>query len=106
MPDRALATALLAGEPTVEQVLDRAVRTLGRTYRWLPPLVRRFVAAFPPGQLRPRHREVVQFLRSDPAFSRARRRLAIDQWLVGPPQMQPATAAAGWPIPPSKLQAL
>ena len=100
MPDRALATAFLAGEPTIEQVLERAIRTLGRTYRWLPPLARRFVAAFPPGRVRPRHREVLQFLRRNPAFRRARRKLAIDQWLIGPSQMQPATAAAGWPIPP------
>jgi hypothetical protein len=78
MPDRALASAFLAAEPNVDQVLDRAIRTLGRTHRWLPPLVRRFVQTFPPGQTRPRHRDVVRFLRSDRTFRRALPKLAVD----------------------------
>jgi hypothetical protein len=53
MPNRALLTALakafLAGEPIVEQVIERGSRMLGRTWKWLPRLARRFVEAFPQG---------------------------------------------------------
>jgi RNA-directed DNA polymerase len=100
MPDRALATAFLAGEPAVDQLIYRATQTLGRTYRWLPRLARQFAETFPLGRTRPRHRDVVQFLRRDPVFRRALRKLSVDHWLAGPPQMQPVPAAAGWPVPP------
>jgi hypothetical protein len=65
MPDRALAWAFLSGEPTVERLIERATQTFGRSYRWLPPLARRFLNAFPPSGTRPRHRDVVAFLRQD-----------------------------------------
>jgi retron-type reverse transcriptase len=102
MPNRALLTALakafLAGEPAVDQVISRASLTLAATPRWLPPLARRFVKAFPPGKIRPRHRDVVQFLLETPRFRR--RKPAIENWLTEPPRMQPVAAARAWPIPP------
>ena len=65
-----LARSLLAGEATVEAVHERAVRTLGRPWRWLRPLAARYAAAFG-GKARPRHRDVVLFLRNDSGLRRA-----------------------------------
>lgn len=97
-----LARSLLAGVPVVEEVHARAVRTLGRPWRWLQPLAARYVDAFAGGE-RPRHREVVRFLLNDAGFERARvkyrRELAIAEWLGEPPRMQPVAAARGWELP-------
>lgn len=106
MPDssllRVLATSFLTGEPTVEQIIARGSRTLGRQWRWLRPLARRYVKAFA-GRIRPRQREVVKFLRQDPGVRRAwakhRHELSVEQWLTGPQQMQPVAAAEPWGIP-------
>jgi hypothetical protein len=98
----ALARSLMAGEPTPEAIHARAVRTLGRPWRWLRPLAERYVAAFA-AKTRPRHRDVVQFLRSDPGFQRARAKyhhqLAVAQWLREPPRMQPVRGAETWDLP-------
>ena len=98
----ALARSFLAGEPSVEETVARASRTLGQSWRWLRPVAQRFVERF--GNLvRPRHRDVVQFLLDDPSFKRAWIRhfdkLSVDQWLTGPQRMQPVPAAAEWDIP-------
>jgi RNA-directed DNA polymerase len=102
MPNRAFSTALakafLAGEPAVEQVIARASLILAGQPRWLAPLARRFVKTFPPGKIRPRHRDVVEFLLRAPGFRR--RKLAIETFLTEPPRMQPVAAAQSWPIPP------
>jgi hypothetical protein len=100
MVERTLARAFLAGEPIVELVIERATRTLGRAYRWLPRLARAFVKTFPPARVRPRLQDVVRFLRRDPVFSRALPKLNVEQWLIGPQRMHPVSAAEGWPIPP------
>ena len=97
-----LARALLAGEPAVDEVHARAVRTLGRSWRWLRPLASRYVQAFS-GGTRPRHRDVVQFLVNDPGFRRAHRKyrveLAIVEWITEPQRMQPVEAARRWDLP-------
>jgi RNA-directed DNA polymerase len=97
-----LATAFLAGEQSVEGVVARASRTLGRPWRWLRPVARRYVQAYA-GRTRPRHREVVQFLREDPSFARAwskrTHELPVEQWLTEPQRMQPVAAAEAWPVP-------
>jgi hypothetical protein len=101
MPNRAFSTALakafLSGDPAVEQVIARASLIVSGPPKWLPPLARRFVKAFPPGKIRPRHRDVVEFLLRAPSFRR--RKLAIETWLTEPPRMQPVAAAQSWPIP-------
>jgi RNA-directed DNA polymerase len=98
----ALARSLAAGEPTVDGVHARAVRTLGRPWRWLDPMAQRYVAAFG-GRARPRHREVVRFLLEDAGFQRARAshrdKLVVAEWLGEPPRMQPAGAAETWDLP-------
>jgi hypothetical protein len=95
----ALAASFLAGEPELDSIAGRAAHTLGRPYRWLRPLAARYLKAFA-GQTRPRHRDVVRFLKQDPAFTRHRRRLAVEHWLPEPQRMQPVAAAAAWDIPP------
>src|ERR1700686_4233624 len=92
---RALARSFLAGETTVEQIVARGSRTLGRPWRCLPPLAQRYVEAFA-GRTRPRRRDVVRFLLEDAGFSRARSKyfhlLAVEHWLAEPRERQPAPA--------------
>ena len=106
MPDspllNALATAFVGGEPAVERIVDRCALTLGRRWRWLRPLARRYVDAM--GGARPRHREAVQFLRDDVGFRRVRLKysdeLRVARRLLAPAQMHPVGAAAAWKLPP------
>jgi hypothetical protein len=99
---RALARALLAGEPTVELLTYRCSRTLGKSFRWLRPLTERYLKNFGAGT-RPRQRDVVQFLRSDSGFKRARSKyfgeLFVHQWLTEPQGMRPVMAAESWDVP-------
>jgi RNA-directed DNA polymerase len=106
MPDSplftALAAAFLAGGSTVEAIEARLRLTLDGRWRWLRSLAQRYVAAFA-GQTRPRQRDVVQFLRDDRGFERARslyfHELRVKHWLTEPDRMQPVAAAAGWKVP-------
>lgn len=92
-----LARSLLAGEQSLGDVYARAVRTLGRPRRWLRPLVRRYLEAFG-NDVRPRHRDVVQWLRRDAEFSRVRT-VSIAEWLAEPQRMQPVAAVQQWNLP-------
>ncbi|HEX9199178.1 MAG TPA: reverse transcriptase family protein [Acidobacteriaceae bacterium] len=93
---------MLAGEPSVDGIKDRCARTLGRKWRWLGPLARRYRKEFA-GQTRPRLRNVVAFLARDQGFAQARRihgdKLRVVDWLGEPQQMQPVAAAKGWGVP-------
>lgn len=97
-----LAHAFLAGAPDVDAVVARAGNVLGRPWRWLHPVARRYVETFG-GQTRPRHEQVVEFLHNDPSFHRAWQRLGghltIQSWIAGPLRMQPVAEAAGWNLP-------
>jgi len=97
-----LARVLLSGEQTVEQGIARGNLMFGRRWRWLRPLVKRYLKAYV-GRTRPRHRDVVQFLLKDGGFSRACRKysneLSIAQWLTEPPKMQPIAASDTWAVP-------
>ena len=98
----ALASAFVAGELTVDAVVARGARMLGREWRWLRPLARRYVRRFS-GRVRPRRQDVVEFLVSDQRFYRIWQKLpshlGIAQWLTEPQRMQPATAAMKWEVP-------
>jgi RNA-directed DNA polymerase len=106
MPNPLLVTALarsfLGGEPTVEQIVVRGSQTLGKPWPWLRSLAQRYVEAVT-GQTRPRCRDVVQFLLHDPGFERACAKhfdkLAVEQWLAEPQQMQPVATAELWDVP-------
>src|ERR1700678_1100871 len=98
----ALARSFLAGDMTMEGIVDRASKTLGRNWRWLRPLARRYVESVA-GQTRPRERDVIQFFLNDPGFRRAWSRhfdeLSVARWLFEPSQMQPVAAATKWNVP-------
>jgi RNA-directed DNA polymerase len=98
----ALARSFLAGEATIEGIVGRASTTLGRNWRWLRPLARRYLDAVA-GETRPRQRDVIQFFLNDPGFQRARSKysdgLAVARWIDQPQQMQPVAAAATWDVP-------
>jgi hypothetical protein len=98
----ALARSFLAGDMTVDGIVDRGSKTLGRNWRWLRPLARRYVKSFS-GETRPRQRDIIQFFLIDPGFRRAWSKyfdeLSIAQWLGDPQQMQPVAAAASWDVP-------
>ena len=106
MPDssflRVLATSVLAGEASVEQITLRLSRTLGKPWRWLRPLAARYVKTVA-GETRPRRRDVVQFFLHDSGFRRAWREhfheLSVEKWLSEPQQMQPVAAALNWDVP-------
>jgi hypothetical protein len=98
----ALARSLLAGDQAVDDVHARAVRTLGRPWRWLGPLATRYVEVFA-GRARPRHRDAVRFLLDDPGFKQAcakyPHKISIAEWLAEPQRMQPVAAARQWDLP-------
>jgi RNA-directed DNA polymerase len=98
----AVARSILAGEPTVEGIVARASGTLGRRWRWLRPLARRYIDSIT-GRIRPRQRDIVQFLHEDRGVERAFAKhfgeISIEKWLTEPQQMQPVAAAESWGLP-------
>jgi RNA-directed DNA polymerase len=105
-----LARSILAAEPSADAIVACCVQTLGRNWRWLPPLARRYLQSFT-DEARPRQHDVARFLAQDQGLHRAFQKyvheLSIAKWLVGPQQMRPAIAAREWKIPAIKsLQAL
>ncbi len=97
-----LARCFAADEPDARRNAERAARALGRNWRWLRPLAKRYAAAVAPGP-RPHHRDVMDFLRHDPGFSQAwskySREISVKRYLTDPRHMQPVAAAARWGIP-------
>jgi hypothetical protein len=91
-----LAVAFLAGEQSVDEIVARATRTLGRAPLWLRPLAERYLLL-----PRPRKRDVIELFRADTSLLRALFRLSIAEWLSGPPLMSarweglPAIATSG-----------
>ncbi|HEY2914361.1 MAG TPA: hypothetical protein VGK21_13445 [Candidatus Angelobacter sp.] len=99
---RILARSFLSGPPNVEEIVSRASFVLGKPCRWLRPLAKRYLKVVA-GHPRPRHRDVVQFLRNDlqlrRILSRHQRGLSIAHFITGPQAMQPVAAAKNWPVP-------
>ena len=102
-----LARSFLAGEPTVEQMVARAGRTLAGSGAGFRPLAQRYVEAIA-GRTRPRHRDVVRFLLDDRGFRRARSKyfheLAVAQWITGPQRMQPVPGGRTWDVPRDRVR--
>lgn len=98
----ALASALMAGAPDVDAAIGRCHHTLGRPWRWVRTLVRRYVDAFE-GATRPRRRDVIAFLLADDSFREAASRyghqLRVETYLQQPQRMLPVAAAESWPLP-------
>jgi RNA-directed DNA polymerase len=99
----ALANSILAGDATAGTIAARAGHTLDRNWRWIRPLVRRYLESFS-SDSRPLHREVIAFLKRDPGLRRAlitsRDSVRIANWISPPHEMRPVHAARTWPIPP------
>ena len=100
-PCSILARALIAGDQSTVATAAQLAETLGHHWRWFPPLTRRYLHAFA-GKTHPRHAAVLLFLRHDSPLQRALERHAVKlaQWIIGPHQMQPVSAARTWPIRP------
>jgi RNA-directed DNA polymerase len=105
MPNASLLTVLaqsFLAEPTVDEIVARSSKALGRNWRWLRPLARRYLETLA-GKTRPRQRDVIQFFLDDPGFQDARSKyfdqLSVEQWLSDPPRMQPIAAAVPWNVP-------
>lgn len=96
----ALARALLAGDQNFDGAFARAGAAMGRDWRWLRPLVRRYLKQFS-GATRPRLRDVLQFLKQDEGFRYAQEKhaLLVKTWLTASQRMQPAPAAVDWAVP-------
>jgi retron-type reverse transcriptase len=97
-----IARSFLAGEPSPEQIVARCTRAMGKSWRWLPGLAKRYADHFA-RKTRPREREVVEFLRNDRKFQKVWLKLSlgwsIEQWITEPQKMQPVAAALGWQLP-------
>ena len=98
----ALANSIVAGEMTPDALGSRLVYTLGHRWRWIRPLVRRYMEHFG-ASARPRRRSVVHFLKSDEGLERAirtyRDRVRIAAWVAPSGTMQPVRAARAWGVP-------
>jgi len=97
-----LATAILAGDAALDPICARIADTLGQDWRWVRPLIRRYLAVYA-DRTRPSHREVVAFLQQDEGFRHAcdkhRDNIRVVNWLAAAPSMQPVETAAEWNIP-------
>ncbi len=85
-----------------DEIVTRAETALGHQWRWLRSVALRYVETFG-RQVRPRHSEVVEFIRSDPSFQRAWDRhgpeIAVHSWMTGSQPMLPVAAASEWNVP-------
>jgi RNA-directed DNA polymerase len=96
-----LAEALLSGPWDLESLVDRGGRVLGRRYRWLRPLARRILSAFPDGP-RPRVRQLARFIFTDKRFRLVNQTKPLELRVVRWPgrSMVPAPGPpASWPVP-------
>lgn len=97
-----LASSFASGPVEIEQVAARGAETLGRPWRWLRPVARRYVKVFA-RETRPRHDEVMRFLLADPGFQAAcvrhAAKLKIAKWFHQEDGMQPVAAALSWGLP-------
>lgn len=98
----ALANSILAGDANPEAIVARLIRTLGRSWRWIKPLVRRYSGAFGSGT-RPRRKAVVRFLKHDEGIYRALRlygnQIRIAEWICEPNRMLAVREARAWNLP-------
>lgn len=86
----------------MEHLIKRGGKTLGKRWRWLRPLARRYTEVFA-GGIRPREREIIQFLANQPAFreawSKQSGKILVACWPIQPQKMLPIPAARNWKIP-------
>ena len=98
---RRLAAAIASGRLTEREVMTRASRALGRSWRWLGPFVRRIVEHFGTGT-RPLRFCLERFILADEGFLKACRKqtMAVTPELRSPPRMAPAPGPPQeWGVP-------
>ncbi len=99
---RALVDSFIAGEQTLESICSRVSQILGRRWRWIRPLARRYLLAFP-ATTRPGRHQVRRFFLQDAGFRKIwikhSKELVLVSTLLPPQEMQPAPAAKPWDIP-------
>jgi len=99
---QALARVFAAGEQTWRSIAARGAQVLGRRWRWLGPLARAYLTAFP-GPVSPRRRKVERFLWTEPVFCEALEKYGAEVVLADPfvavQAMQPVEAVRGWKLP-------
>ena len=97
-----LANSIVAGKATADATEARLADALGREWRWIRPLTRRYLAQFGTS-IRPRRRTVAEFLKYDEGLARAIRRyreqVRIVAWIAPASEMQPARRAGSWAVP-------
>jgi hypothetical protein len=96
---RNLASVLLAGEWALERLVQRGAKACGKRHRWLRPLVKRVLGAFPRP---PAERALADFLLADEGLARAGAGCAclLDLVCLGPPPMTPAPGGpSSWRVP-------
>ena len=100
-----LARAFLCGPWDEDGLVKRGGSLLGRRWRWLRPLVRRVLAAFPAGKPL-RVARLAEFLRRDPGFQRGCQnpKVALRPGIARPPLPAPAMSPvagppASWAVP-------
>lgn len=97
-----LARAFLAAEHNLEDILTRSSEALGKPWRWIRPVARRYIELYG-DRSRPRLREVERFLLSDPSFQRALAKhaseLRVVARVIAEPRMRPVAAAKNWKVP-------
>lgn len=97
----ALALALIAAEPELEQLVFNASVVAGWPASFLTPLAQRYLDTFD-GTTRPRFNDVMAFLQADSGLDTADRRfrrLLRPHYVLDSPRMLPVAAAAQWEIP-------
>jgi hypothetical protein len=103
---RYLAAAFLAGDWTVDALVHRGAQSLGRRGRWLRPLVRRVLVAFPEPPAYQPEEMLAAFIDRDRAFGPAwdrhqrSREVPLTRLFHVAPAMAPAAGApATWAVP-------
>ena len=99
---RALADVFLAGEFSVDAIVRRSNLVLGKEFRWIKPLARRFVRLIA-NEVRPTRNDVARFLGEDRGFRRTwypeLRWVRLGHWILEPQEMRPVAAAKEWRLP-------
>jgi RNA-directed DNA polymerase len=95
-----LAGKFRTGKEGARETYARAARTLGKDWHWLRRLSLRYAKAF---EVRPRHRDVVDFLRRDGRIERAFRlyegQFRITNWIDQAVGMRTVEQTDAWKLP-------
>ena len=99
---KGLARVFVAAGANPTEISERVAAAMGRRWRFVGPLVRRYSEAFPQDS-RPHSAQVQRFLETDDGFTRAFRRhgarLRLERPITETQRMRPVEAARAWDLP-------